>query len=113
MCRTSLCSSLPPAPRIRTRPATDKSRSNQVPNSPPPYVSMFTMSKPDLVFLLIGFTFRQGLSVCAPTMYIPLPGAYFLPTAKATMLDMLRVKKYLESSTQLSVLDVHVMLGTV
>jgi hypothetical protein len=45
-----------------TLPATPRSRSNQVYQSPPPYVSMLTVRHPALLVLLTGFSLRQGLS---------------------------------------------------
>mmetsp|Transcript_27700 Transcript_27700/g.70576 ORF Transcript_27700/g.70576 Transcript_27700/m.70576 type:complete len:333 (-) Transcript_27700:270-1268(-) len=91
--RCWICS--PSPPRTSTRPARPRSRSNQVYHSPPPYVSTLIMSHPLLDDLLTGLSLRQGLSVCAPIMKKPLPGTYFSPTAKAQIVDMLRVKKYL------------------
>ncbi len=58
--RTSLCSSRGPS-RSSTRPATLRSRSNQVCHRPPPYGSTLSVRKPDLAPLECGFSFRQGL----------------------------------------------------
>jgi hypothetical protein len=43
--------------------------------------------------LLTGFSFRHGLSVCAPTTTKPEPGLTVPPTAKATIVDAFLVKK--------------------
>ena len=43
--------------------------------------------------LLTGFSFRHGESVWAPTTTKPAPGLTAPPTAKATTVDALRVKK--------------------
>mmetsp|Transcript_20396 Transcript_20396/g.61444 ORF Transcript_20396/g.61444 Transcript_20396/m.61444 type:complete len:308 (+) Transcript_20396:219-1142(+) len=65
----------PEGVRTSTRPATDRSRSNQVCHRPPPYGSTFTLSHAlFLTSLLTGFSFRHGLSVCAPIRWKPLPG---------------------------------------
>lgn len=40
---------------------------------------------------LMGFSFRHGLSVCAPMIANPIPGLQFLPTAKAMIAELLRV----------------------
>lgn len=62
-----------------------------------------TISTP-FFFSFFFITFKQGESVCAPTIEKPLPGLYWPPTTKATMADPLRVKKYfpLRSIFQLS-----------
>lgn len=39
-------------------------------------------------------TFKQGLSVWAPTMVKPLPGLNLAPTAKAMMVEKLLMTKY-------------------
>lgn len=57
---TSLCCSCPSF-RTSTLPATLRSRSNQVCQSPPPYGSTLTMRKSDLMLLETGFSLRQGL----------------------------------------------------
>ena len=57
---TSLCCSCPSL-RTSTLPATLRSRSNQVCQSPPPYGSTLTMRKSDLMLLETGFSLRQGL----------------------------------------------------
>ena len=43
---------------------------------------------------LLFFTFKQGLSVCAPTILNPFPGLNFPPTAKAIIVEWFRVKKH-------------------
>ena len=59
--------------RSRARPATERSRSNQVCHRPPPYVSTFSMRKPHLAPLDTGFSFRQGLHRAAQRYISCLP----------------------------------------
>ncbi len=60
--RTRRCCRVPPGARTSTRPATDRSRSNQVCHRPPPYGSTLTDSHAlFLVSLDTGFSFRHGL----------------------------------------------------
>lgn len=60
--RTNRWRRAPEGVRTSTRPATDRSRSNQVCHRPPPYGSTFTLSHAlFLTSLLTGFSFRHGL----------------------------------------------------
>ncbi len=68
---TSLCSILSPW-RTSTRPAIDRSRSNHVCQSPPPYGSTFTIAYPDLMPLDTGLSLKQGLHMQS-TQVITLP----------------------------------------
>jgi len=58
--RARRCTSRSPL-RSSTRPATERSRSNQVCHRPPPYVSTASIWKPGLSPLDTGFSFRHGL----------------------------------------------------
>ena len=64
----------------------------QVCQIPPPYVSTPTWMYPSPRLLLTGLTLSTGESVCAPSMEIGFPGCHFLPTAKATIVELFRVR---------------------
>jgi hypothetical protein len=59
--RTRRCWSPPSLPRTRTRPATERSRSNQVCQRPPPYGSTPTIRYPAFVLFETGLSLRHGL----------------------------------------------------
>ena len=92
---TSLSVMVPSASRMSTRPATLKSRSNQVYQSPPPYVCTPTLRKPLFFDAVTGLSLRHGLSVCAATTLKPFPAWNLPPRANAMMVVALRMKKYL------------------
>ena len=89
----------PASSASRTRPATVKSRSSQVAQMPPPYVSTPTCSSPALFLVDTGFTRRHGESVCAAATLNPPPGTYAPPTVNAMTAVPDRVVKYLPPGT--------------
>ena len=94
MC-TSWWPTLPFLPRTRARPASLRSRSNQVIQMPPPYFSAPTLIEPLSLLSERFFTRRQGESVCAPIRVKPAAGVHLPPTAKAVILDWFLVTKNL------------------